>query len=192
MKAAQMRVLVTGGSGGIGRALAVELHRRGAAVLLVGRDGAALGQALESMGGRSPRAEACVADLATAAGRAHVAATAASWGGPGINVLVNNAGLGEFGLLSQADDAAIERLFAINVIAPVLLTRALLGAAHSAARGRDPEHRFGVRQPRLSRLCGLLGHQVRAARLHRGPAPRAGRYAASACTTSRRGRHGPA
>lgn len=127
MKAAQMRVLVTGGSSGIGRALAAELNRRGAAVLLVGRDGAALGQALDSMGGRSPRADACVADLATAAGRAHVAATAASWGGSGINVLVNNAGLGEFGLLSQADDAAIERLFAINAIAPMQLTRALLG-----------------------------------------------------------------
>jgi short-subunit dehydrogenase len=96
-------------------------------VLLVGRDGAALGQALVAMGGRSPRAEACVADLATAAGRDHVVATASRWGGQGINVLVNNAGLGGFGLLSQSDDASIERLFAINAIAPVQLTRALLG-----------------------------------------------------------------
>jgi short-subunit dehydrogenase len=127
MKAGQMRALVTGGSSGIGRALAVELHRRGAAVLLVGRDGAALQQSLDAMGGRTLRAEACVADLASAAGRSQVVAAACGFGGPGINVLVNNAGLGGFGLLADADDAAIERLFAINAIAPMLLTRALLG-----------------------------------------------------------------
>jgi short-subunit dehydrogenase len=126
MKAAQMRALVTGGSSGIGRALAAELHRRGAAVLLVGRDGAALQQALDAMGGRPSRAEACIADLATAAGRSHAVAAACRFGGQGINVLVNNAGLGEFGLLSQTDDGAIERLFAINAIAPMQLTRGLL------------------------------------------------------------------
>jgi short-subunit dehydrogenase len=126
MKSAQMRALVTGGSSGIGRALATELHRRGAAVLLVGRDGAALQQVLDAIGGRSSRADACVADLATAAGRSQAVGAACRFGGQGINVLVNNAGRGEFGLLSQTDDAAIERLFAINAIAPMQLTRALL------------------------------------------------------------------
>jgi NAD(P)-dependent dehydrogenase (short-subunit alcohol dehydrogenase family) len=126
MKAAAMRVLITGASGGIGRALARELHGRGASVLLVGRDVQALASAAQELGGRSPRVDWCAADLATGEGRARVVEAASRWGGGGINVLVNNAGLGEFGMLDELDDTAIERLFAINAIAPMQLTRALL------------------------------------------------------------------
>ena len=125
MKAAQMRALITGASGGIGRALATELHGRGASVLLVGRDVQTLASAAQELGGRSVRIDWCAADLATGEGRARVVEAASRWGG-GINVLVNNAGLGEFGMLDELDDAAIERLFAINAIAPMQLTRALL------------------------------------------------------------------
>jgi len=126
MKAAAMRALITGASGGIGRALARELHGRGASVLLVGRDAQALASAVQELGGRSARVDGCAADLATGEGRARVVEAASHWGGAGINVLVNNAGLGDFHLLDDLDDAAIERLFAINAIAPVQLTRALL------------------------------------------------------------------
>ena len=118
-----MRVLVTGASGGIGRALAAELHGQGAAVMLVGRDAGTLDRVLVSLGGESPRLQACVADLATAAGRREVAASAAAWG---CNVLLNNAGLGEFGFVDDQTDAGLERLFAVNVLAPMQLTRALL------------------------------------------------------------------
>ena len=125
MKATEMRALITGASGGIGRALATELHGRGASVLLVGRDMQTLASAAQELGGRSVRVDWCAADLATGEGRARVVEAASRWGG-GINVLVNNAGLGEFGMLDELDDAAIERLFAINAIAPMQLTRALL------------------------------------------------------------------
>ena len=126
MKAAEMRALITGASGGIGRALARELHGRGASVLLVGRNAQALEGAAQEFGGRSARVDWCAADLATAEGRARVVEAASRWGGSGINVLVNNAGRGDFGMLDELDDAAIERLFAINAIAPMQLTRALL------------------------------------------------------------------
>ena len=125
MKATEMRALITGASGGIGRALATELHGRGASVLLVGRDVQTLASAAQELGGRSMRVDWCAADLATGEGRARVVEAASRWG-DGINVLVNNAGLGEFGMLDELDDAAIERLFAINAIAPMQLTRALL------------------------------------------------------------------
>jgi short-subunit dehydrogenase len=125
MKATEMRALITGASGGIGRALATELHGRGASVLLVGRDMQTLASAAQELGGRSVRVDWCAADLATGEGRARVVEAASRWDG-GINVLVNNAGLGEFGMLDELDDAAIERLFAINAIAPMQLTRALL------------------------------------------------------------------
>ena len=126
MKAAEMRALITGASGGIGRALAQELHGRGASVLLVGRNAQALEGAAQEFGGRSARVDWCAADLATAEGRARVVEATSRWGGSGINVLVNNAGRGDFGMLDELDDAAIERLFAINAIAPMQLTRALL------------------------------------------------------------------
>ena len=130
MKAAAMRVLLTGASGGIGRALAVELHRRGAALLLVGRSGSALQPLLGALGARSSgRIEHRVADLATESGRADVARHAAEWG---CNVLVNNAGASEFALVDQQTDAGLERLFAINAVAPMQLTRALL--AHLRSR----------------------------------------------------------
>jgi short-subunit dehydrogenase len=135
MKAAGMRALITGASGGIGRALAQELHGRGASVLLVGRNAPALESAAQELGGRSARVDWCAADLATAEGRARVVEAAIRWGGSGINVLVNNAGRGDFGMLDELDDAAIERLFAINAIAPMQLTRALLPRLRSQPTG---------------------------------------------------------
>jgi len=135
MKAAGMRALITGASGGIGRALAQELHGRGASVLLVGRNAQALESAAQELGGRSARVDWCATDLATAEGRARVVEAASRWGGRGINVLVNNAGRGDFGMLDELDDAAIERLFAINAIAPMQLTRALLPRLRSQPTG---------------------------------------------------------
>jgi short-subunit dehydrogenase len=123
MKTAGSRVLLTGASGGIGRALAAELHGHGAAVLLVGRDATTLGALLEALGGASGRLQACVADLSTETGRHETAARAAGWG---CNVLLNKAGLGEFGFVDDQTDAGLERLFAVNVLAPMQLTRALL------------------------------------------------------------------
>jgi short-subunit dehydrogenase len=123
VKMTAMRILLTGASGGIGRALAVELHRRGAMLLLVGRTADALQPLVRTLGGPPDRVSVHAADLATEAGRAGVAGQAAEWG---CNVLVNNAGLGEFALVDQQTDAGLERMFAVNVLAPMQLTRALL------------------------------------------------------------------
>ena len=123
MRSGATRALLTGASGGIGRALAVELHRRGATVLLVGRTDDALHPLVQTLGARSDRVRAHAADLATESGRADVARQAVEWG---CNVLVNNAGLSEFALVDQQTDAGLERMFAVNVFAPMQLTRALL------------------------------------------------------------------
>jgi short-subunit dehydrogenase len=118
-----IRAVITGATGGIGRALAQTLRGRGAGVLLVGRDPAVLEAQAASLGGYSERVQSCVGDLATDSGRQRVAEAAIAWRA---NVLVNNAGLGDFGLLHQQSDAMLERLFAVNVLAPMQLTRALL------------------------------------------------------------------
>ena len=121
--------LVTGGSRGIGRAIAEELVALGADVLIVARDSSQLDDATRAIG-----AAGVAADVTTAAGRdAIVQAVRAR--GP-LHVLVHNAGSNVRGPLTSYDDATIERLLALNLTAPLLLSRDLhpsLCAAHGAS-----------------------------------------------------------
>lgn len=115
------RVLVTGASGGIGDALVGQLCTAGAQVLAVGRDADKLAAAQ----GRFPHAlRALAADLATPAGVDAVAAAARDFGG--VDCVVQAAGLNRFGLVEQQDDEAIAAQVALNLVAPMLLTRRLL------------------------------------------------------------------
>jgi short-subunit dehydrogenase len=125
MKLAGARVLVTGGAGGIGRALARELLEAGASVLLVGRSETALVDAAHMLGADGNRVGTMVADLASAADRSRLVACAATWNG-GIDVLVNNAGVSHFGMFGDAAAESIEQTLAVNLLAPMLLVRALL------------------------------------------------------------------
>jgi short-subunit dehydrogenase len=127
MKFADMRVLVTGATGGIGSAIAEALLVRGASVLAAGRDATALDDLARRLARFGARAEFIGADLLRPADRERLYAAALAFGGgAGINVLINNAGVGNFGLFDAMDDADIERLLAVNVAAPLQLTRALL------------------------------------------------------------------
>jgi short-subunit dehydrogenase len=121
--------LVTGASSGIGRATALELARAGARVVLLGRDRARLERAAAEVGGR-----ALVADLARAAEAARAAAAAAEPFGP-VDVLVNNAGIGLAGPFAAAGPRRLEELVAVNLLAPLLLTRALLPGMLERGRG---------------------------------------------------------
>jgi short-subunit dehydrogenase len=125
VKIAELRVLVTGATGGIGMAICEELLLRGASVLMSGRDAdklAAAARRLETHGDRVAfeRADLCVAD-----DRLRLATRAATVFG-GINALINNAGLGRFGLLATMSDDDVADLVAANVAAPLQLTRSLL------------------------------------------------------------------
>jgi short-subunit dehydrogenase len=119
------RCLVTGASSGIGRALAVTLGRRGARLILTGRDGERLAEVARTTGG-----ETILADLGARGGPARVAAAAGD-----VDVLVNNAGLGWAGSFADMDGAEIERLVLVNLVAPTLLARALLPGMLARGRG---------------------------------------------------------
>ena len=125
MKSGDIRALVTGGAGGIGGAIAAELLARGAAVLAVGRDEAALGRAALRHSAHGERIGTTAADLTIPADRRRVSEMAAGWRG-GVNVLVNNAGVNHFSMFEDLAASQIDAALAVNVAAPLHLCRELL------------------------------------------------------------------
>ncbi len=116
-------ILLTGATGGIGRALARSLAEAGAQLLLVARDAVALeqlGHALPCAG--APHRTLAV-DLTQADAPRQVQAFCAD---VPLSVLINNAGTSELNFLQDTLPETIERQFALNLTAPVLLTRLLL------------------------------------------------------------------
>jgi short-subunit dehydrogenase len=123
-------VLVTGASGGIGGALVAELAARGAVVLAAGRDLAATRRVAASVG-----AVPLVADLASGAGSAALAAQAVAVHGR-VDALVAGAGVGWRGGLQDMPDDLVDDLLAVNLRAPITLTRALLPGMLDRGHGR--------------------------------------------------------
>ena len=125
MKPDQIRALVTGGGGGIGGAIAAELLARGASVLLVDRDAAALARTANRLAAYGVRVGTLQTDLTSAADRTRLCNEAAAWRG-GINVLVNNAGVNHFTMVEDQPAAQVDLAIAINLQAPIHLCRELL------------------------------------------------------------------
>jgi short-subunit dehydrogenase len=138
-----MHVAITGASSGIGAALAREYGRHGAAISLVARRRAEL-EALAAELSGSGTAPAlrdgasfphvCVHDLSDAARATAWLADAERAHGP-IDVLINNAGTQNAGLVAEMEPQAAERVIALNLLAPIALTRALLPAMLARGHG---------------------------------------------------------
>jgi 3-oxoacyl-[acyl-carrier protein] reductase len=96
--------LVTGGSRGIGRAIADALLAAGASVVITGRTQAPLDEAITklSKGGNGDRVRAVSADVSKAS-EAAGAVTAAAEAFGGLDILVNNAGVGVFANVADMD-----------------------------------------------------------------------------------------
>jgi NAD(P)-dependent dehydrogenase (short-subunit alcohol dehydrogenase family) len=125
--------VVTGATSGIGKAAAAELARRGAQVILVGRDrgrGEATAAELASAGPLPPRLE--IADLSAMAQVRALAERLAEL--DRIDVLINNAGLVAGRRRVTAD--GYEEVFAVNHLAPFLLTSLLLDKLKASAPAR--------------------------------------------------------
>jgi len=121
MRLCDARVVLTGASGGIGLAIAAALCASGARVLAVARHRETLQPLIE----RYPQHLYWVgADLTFLADRRKVLAAAQALGG--INLLVNAAGVNHFAMLEQLDDSEIGAMLALNVTAPICLTKLLL------------------------------------------------------------------
>jgi NAD(P)-dependent dehydrogenase (short-subunit alcohol dehydrogenase family) len=113
--------LITGASGGFGRAIAREVLKRGGRVIATARHIDGLTE-LTELGG--PRALALKMDVTVAEDIEAMTTRARSFGG--IDVLVNNAGYGFIGSVEEATEAEVRDLFEVNFFAPAALIRAVL------------------------------------------------------------------
>jgi NAD(P)-dependent dehydrogenase (short-subunit alcohol dehydrogenase family) len=123
------RALVTGATSGIGRAVALQLARDGAEVLVHGRDATRGAETVAEITAAGGRASFVAADLGDAADVERLASEVGD-----IDILVNNAGVALFGPTAEFDIAAFDKMFASNVRAPFFLVAAI--APGMASRGR--------------------------------------------------------
>ena len=133
--------LVTGGSSGIGAATARALAGAGARPLIAGRDPSRLAAVAGQTGGTALTADLAAPDgpagLAAAAQRAAAALPPAPGDGEaGIDILVNNAGLGWAGPIGDITAEKVAELVAVNLTAPMQLTRLLLPGMVERGLGR--------------------------------------------------------
>ena len=128
-------VLVTGGTGGIGKATAIGLAALGARVGITGRDQARAVAAAVSIRAATGNAavDAFAADMSVQAGVRRLAAQVADTY-PRLNVLVNN--VGGFWAHRHVTADGLERTFALNHLAPFLLTNLLLDRLTASAPAR--------------------------------------------------------
>ncbi len=128
--------LVTGASSGIGLELARELAAHGHSLVIVARDQRKLTAVAEELHSRYGVAvHAHAADLSEPAAAEQLWA-AISKAGIVVDVLVNNAGVGMYGSLSDQSVDALTRMQSVNVIALTTLTRLVLPGMLVRKRGR--------------------------------------------------------
>ncbi|MBT1671967.1 SDR family NAD(P)-dependent oxidoreductase [Curtobacterium flaccumfaciens] len=120
--------LVTGGSSGIGRAIATALADAGAHVLVAARTPATIDATVAGIRHAGRSADGIVADLSSRAG-AHALAYAAG----DVDVLVNSAGINLRPPMPELDEATWDATMAVNLDAPFVLGQRL--APGMAARG---------------------------------------------------------
>lgn len=118
-------VLVTGGSSGIGAALAEGLAAKGAVVGICARRTDRLEEVLARVREHSPGSRAWTVDLNDLDGIDAFATTAAEELG-GVDVLVNNAGIPKRRDVTRLGGDEVEAVMRINFFSPVRLTLALL------------------------------------------------------------------
>jgi NAD(P)-dependent dehydrogenase (short-subunit alcohol dehydrogenase family) len=117
--------VITGASGGIGEAIAVQLAHEGAKLLLNGRSAEKLELVAERVRDLSPGIETFAADLEADHAVLALADRALKVFG-GVDVLIHSIGLFIGGLFSTSPVEVLDRQHRINVHAPYLLTQALL------------------------------------------------------------------
>ena len=112
-------VVLTGATGGIGRAIAARLDAAGARLLLVARTRERLQELADSL---TPREHVAIAaDLGEDSGREKVRDACRGAGTQGISLLINCAGITHFGLYEDQTSEAVRKVIDVNLTGPMLL-----------------------------------------------------------------------
>jgi len=145
--------IVTGGSRGIGRAIAVALAGEGAAVALAARTPATLAEAAELVRRAGGRVEPVVTELADEQSiRSLVRVTSEKFGR--LDILINNAGITHSARLEETRTEDLDRCWAINARAPYLLCREALGLLRQSGGGVIVN---------ISSVVGVKGYRLQSA-----------------------------
>jgi len=130
---------ITGASSGIGAAMARALAAEGAHVILSGRNAEALAEVAADCA--QGNATALVLPFEATDHPAGLAAAEQAWAwaaerSGGIDILFNNAGISQRSLAVDTDYAVYEQIIAVDLLAPIALTQALIGRMVARGKGR--------------------------------------------------------
>ena len=126
--------VVTGASRGIGVHIARALAREGVNLSLAARSGRELEEVRAEMERLGVRTIATTCDVASAEDRARLVSRTEAELGP-VDILVNNAGIERVGRFDQAPESDFTDTLAVNLEAPILLTRAVVPGMLQRRRG---------------------------------------------------------
>ena len=126
--------LITGGTSGIGRAVANKLARLGMHVLVVGRNLERGEKTVAEIRAAGGQADFISSDLRDAASARDVAKRAVELANGHVDILINNAGIYPFGPTHEMTEELFDRVYSINVKAPYFLVAEL--APLMAKRGK--------------------------------------------------------
>lgn len=115
-------ILLTGANGGIGSEIAKLLSKAGATLVLVGLDETALQQLNQSLGSQHHTVKA---DISISEDRRSIV-TFCQGLKEGVDIVINNAGVGQFSLFEDMDENQISSIININLSSTILLTQSLL------------------------------------------------------------------
>ncbi|MFF8763977.1 glucose 1-dehydrogenase [Nocardiopsis dassonvillei] len=125
--------VVTGGSRGIGRAIALRLARDGSAVVIsYNKDTAAAHEVVAEIRAAGGRASAERVDLEVLSDLDRLFAAAEEFGG--VDILVNNAGISAVGAIADITEAEYDRVMAVNAKAPLFALRWAAGRLREGGR----------------------------------------------------------
>ncbi len=158
------RVVITGGSSGIGHELARQLALKGARLVLTGRRAEALAAAVTALR-ETTGAEVygVPGDIADGAVRETLLGQAMALLG-GIDVLVNNAGGVRAGRLEDTTEAELRAMIEVDLIAPILLTRAVLPVLRDSGAGLVVNIASGIAQMGVPFYAGYAAAKAGLAR----------------------------